>query len=183
MALPEPMVGAPVSATGAIAAAPVGSTLPTDATTEIDTAFKALGLVGEDGFEFEPTRGTEGVKAWGGVTVRIIQSDYEVKARLTLLESTKGEVLQAVFGSENVVINEDKISVKHNEKLPERQAFIVDMVDGQRHRRIVIPNGQLVPNGATQFVHNALIQYPVEITAYPDEQGNPAYEYIAEGAA
>ncbi len=180
MALPEPMIGAPVSVTGAIAAAPVATTLPVNATASLNEAFKPLGLIGEEGFEFEAQRSTSGEKAWGGVTVRIIQSEYEVKGRFTLLESTKAEVLKAVFGAQNVVVGDGTISVKHNEKLVERQAYTVDLKDGNRVRRIVLPNAQLVPSGATQFVHNAIIQYPVELTAYPDEQGNCAYEYIAD---
>ena len=47
MALPRPMVGVPLTATGGVAAGPIDSTLPTDATTALPAGVTPLGLVGE----------------------------------------------------------------------------------------------------------------------------------------
>ena len=47
MALPKPMVGVPLTATGGVAAGPTDSTLPTDATTALPAGITALGLVGD----------------------------------------------------------------------------------------------------------------------------------------
>ena len=55
--------------TGAIWVAPVGSTLPTDATTALDAAFKCLGYASEDGVTNANSPDTDTVKAWGGDTV------------------------------------------------------------------------------------------------------------------
>ena len=78
MALPTPMVGAPISATGAIARAPLGTTLPTDASSALDQRFEELGLIGEDGVSLAQERSTDDSHAWGGSVVRKIQTELSV---------------------------------------------------------------------------------------------------------
>ena len=47
---------------GAVFYAPLGTTLPTDATTPLDTKFKNLGYVSEDGFTFSTATSSENIK-------------------------------------------------------------------------------------------------------------------------
>ena len=59
---------------GAIYRAPLGTTLPTDAKTELDAAFKELGYCSEDGITNSNSPETDNVKAWGGDTVLDLHS-------------------------------------------------------------------------------------------------------------
>ena len=178
MALPKPMIGAPVSATGGVAAGPVSTPLPTDATTELNAALAKLGLVGEDGVTLTRDRSTEDKKAWGGLTVRTVQSEFSETATLSFLESDKAEVLKEVYGESNVTIIAGKIAIKHNELTLENRVWVFEMKDGKKRRRIVLPNAAITATDDIQYVHSELISYGVTITAYPDEAGNVAYEYI-----
>ena len=62
---------------GAIFRAPLGSTLPTDATTVLDEAFVGLGYCSDDGLTNENSPETESIKAWGGDTVLTTQTAKE----------------------------------------------------------------------------------------------------------
>ena len=178
MALPEPMVGAPVSATGAIAKADIGTVVPTDATTELDAGFEVLGLVGEDGVTMSTERSRDDKRAWGGQIVRTVQSAHGVSLTFTLLESSKAEVLKALFGDDNVTSTAGKIAVSHNEQIPSKGVFAITMKDGEKRRRLVTSNAQMIMEGDVQYVHSEIITYSVTVTCYPDEDGNSVIEYI-----
>lgn len=184
MALPTPMIGAPINATGGVAAGEIGTTLPTDASTALAEALIRLGLVGEDGFTITRDRSTEDKRAWGGGIVRTVQTEFSETVTTSFLESDKAETLKEVYGAENVTVtpgtegNPGKVAIKHNDLVLDRRVFVFEMKDGKRRRRIVLPNAQITGTDDVQYTHSELISYAVTMTAYPDENGNCAYEYI-----
>ena len=178
IALPKPMVGVPLTATGGVAAGPVDSTLPTDATTALGAGITPLGLVGDEGVSLTRERSTDDIRAWGGQIVRTVQTEFSETATLQFLESDKAEVLREVYGEDNVTVTGGNIAIKHNEQELPARVFVFDMKDGEKRRRLVLPNAQITATEDITYVHSDIIRYGVTITAYPDEDGNCAYEYI-----
>lgn len=178
IALPKPMVGVPLTATGGVAAGETDATLPTDATTALDPAIAPLGLVGDEGVSLTRERSTDDIRAWGGQIVRTVQTEFSETATLQFLESDKAEVLKEVYGADNVTVTGTDIAIKHNEQELPPRAFVFDMKDGAKRRRLVLPNAQITATEDITYVHSDIIRYGVTITAYPDEAGNCAYEYI-----
>ena len=178
MALPRPMVGVPLTATGGVAAGPIDSTLPTDATTTLPAGVTPLGLVGDEGVSLTRERSTDDIRAWGGQIARTVQTEFSETATLQFLESDKAEVLKEVYGEANVTVTGGNIAIKHNEQELPPRVFVFDMKDGDKRRRLVLPNAQITSTEDITLVHSDIIRYGVTITAYPDEDGNCAYEYI-----
>lgn len=164
---------------GAIYSAPLGTTLPTDATTALDAAFENLGYVSEDGVTNENTAETESVKAWGGDTVLTAQTAKPDNFNYTLIESTNVNVLKEVYGPENVSGTlEAGIVIKANNTQLPPHALVIDMVLKSALKRIVIPNGQVSEVGEITYVDNDAVGYETTIAALPDTAGQTHYEYI-----
>lgn len=186
MAKKDILVASPATGTGGILGAPLGSTLPTDSTTAVDAAFKPHGYVGEDGLSMSIARSTEKIRAWGGDTVRVVQTEHDVTFTWTLLEAS-AEAAKAVFGDNNVTVTPAgrtagtklDIAVK-GDPLPEK-AWVFDMKDGAKRGRVVVPNGQITETGDTQFVHSNATGWEVTLEATPDANGVKAYIYWDDG--
>ena len=72
---------------GAVYRAPLSGspTIPTDAVTTLDSDFKALGYVSEDGLTNTNSPDTDNIKAWGGDTVLVVQNEKTDEFGMTLI--------------------------------------------------------------------------------------------------
>ena len=168
---------------GAVYRAALGSTLPTDATTNLDNAFVCLGYISEDGLTNANSPESDNVKAWGGDTVLSYQTGKEDSFTFTLIESDNVNALKVAFGDANVTSTASLVTVKANNGVQANREFIIEMVgqDGLA-RRIVIPNGAVTAVGDIVYKADQAIGYPITITANLDSSNNTHYEYIQASA-
>ena len=169
--------------TGGIYRAPKGTTLPTDATTALSSAFKNLGYVSESGVVNTNDMSVSSVKAWGGVIVYNSLDGLDDTFKLALIETENVEVLKAVYGTSNV--SEDasgniQVDVKADD--PEEAVWVIELaLRGGIPRRIVIPDGAITARDDITYSDSDPIAHGITISAYPFSNYNGAThrEYTA----
>ena len=164
---------------GAIFVAPVGSTLPTDASTALDEAFKNLGFISDDGVTLGTSRSVESKKGWGGVTISTLQKEVEDTAKFTLVEVLNPEVLKVVHGPDNVTtdINGIKAVTKADEL--GAHAWVIDTIQNGRAVRYVYPNAKVSDMGEVSLKDDDLMGYEITITSV-ESDGALHTQYVAK---
>lgn len=176
-------VGKPnLKVSGGILRAPLGSERPTDPDSPVDSAYESAGYVGEDGVSEASERSTEDIRAWGGIKVRTVQTEYGTTLTFTFIESRRALVLKAVFGEDNVEVDSKGfIKVRRNETPLESAQWVVDMKDGDRGaRRLDVGNGQITEVGDISYVDGEAISYEVTMSCDPDDNGDTLIEYVTD---
>lgn len=175
-------------ATGGVLMAPVGSAAPTDAAATLDPAFLSAGYIGEDGLTEATDRSTEKVKAWGGDTVKVLQTDFSTTYSFTFLESLNSEVLKAVYGDGNVQTTAPSTesgtlhAVKINGDVLPHKAFVFEVKDGDARIRIHVPDGQITEVGEVTYSDSEVVGYQVTVEAFRDTTLNAnAVKYLDDG--
>jgi len=164
---------------GAIWAAPVGTTLPTDTTTAL-TDFKCLGYCSEDGLSNGTELDTTEIKAWGGDTVLTIQTSKDDTFSFTLIEVLNEDVVKFVYGSDNVSGDlATGLTINVNNKEVEEKAVVIDMLlRNNTAKRIVIPDCKISDLGDITYADGDVVGYETTLTCMPDSNGNTHYEYL-----
>ena len=166
--------------TGGIWVAPLGSTLPTDASTALDAAFKCLGYASEDGVTNSNSPDTDTIRAWGGDTVLTPVSGKDDTWSFTLIEALNDEVLKFVYGASNVTGTlSTGLTVKANNEDTDDVALVIEMVlRGGALKRVCLPCCHVTEVGEITYTDGDAVGYETTVTAQPDSYGNTHYEYI-----
>ena len=165
---------------GAVFTAPAGTTLPTSASATLNSAFKDMGFVSEDGVTKSTSISTTTIKEWGGAPVLVTQDEKIISVKLKLIEYKRKDVHSFVHGSANVTESNGAITIKNNSDDPGEQAMVIDMIlRGNIPYRMVIPRGKITAIGDIVYKSNDAIAYDITIATMLDDSGNSVYEYIA----
>ena len=188
----EVRIGAPdQKVTGAIKHAALGTPIPdlsdvTKSAVTLDSAFSGNEYVSEDGLTLTPSRSTADIKDWSGATVRKVLESFDGTLNWTMI-STNAAALGIAFGEENIetvaatITDGAKAKAALGAYLPDPQAWVFLMKDGDARIVIAVPNGQITDVGEITFASNAAVGWPVTLSTYPDEDGNSIYIMTDDG--
>lgn len=184
-------VGTPPIDGGVFFRAPVGTDLPTDATSPLDPAFEDHGAVGENGVTVAQTRDNTDIKMYGGETFVTVQTNYDEQITITLLEDDNEAVLRTAFGDANVEVTPatttagTKKVIYHTSAPLPISSFVVDSISGLKSKRYVVENGQVVNVAEIVDVHNNVTSRTITVKTYKptsvELRGGNVVEYRDNG--
>lgn len=158
-----------IGITGELYAGPTTATAPTDSSSSLDPDFVGMGYVSEDGVTETYDDTVEDIVAWQNATVvRSTTTDSKATLQMTLIE-TKGKVLELFHKGSSVEAagsGQWKIDVKAPDT--DRRSFVLDVIDGSKHLRIYVPDGEVTERGEITYANGEPISYQITITCYPD---------------
>lgn len=169
---------------GAVHYAPLGTTLPTDATTALDASFVGLGLVTEDGLQ--PTRdvSTDKPKDWNGDVIALLKTDDSKSFVFTLVEVFSDAVQKFLYGSDNVSVTAatssegTQIAVQDKAVDIDDCVLVFDLKYKDKKRRIVVPVANCVNTAEGQANVSNLSSYEITAEATKDDSGVRVYDYL-----
>ena len=161
-------------ATGMFFHAPAGTALPTYPAEELAAAWTEVGDITEDGIVLTTDKSTENLKNWAKVIKRVLMTDHTETIQAPIMDTTE-ETLKVILGDNNVETvaanaQHGKI-VKANlsdGNLPEPEAFLFLMKDGDDMIAIGAEKAQISAVDNVSFAPNAAINWGVTITAMDD---------------
>lgn len=181
------LAGKPLT-TGGVLIAPLGTALPTDASTSPVTGFVSAGYIGDTGLVEAGARSTTKIKAWGGDIIKVLQTDFSLSYQFDFVEALNSDVLKAVYAADNVTTTAPTVStgtlqaIKLTSEVLPHQAFVFEVKDGLARVRICVPNGQITSVGNVTYSDSAIVNYAVTVEAFYDATtGAQAIKYSDDG--
>lgn len=172
-----------IGITGELYKAVTGTPRPANSIAALNAAYKGLGYISEDGVTESPDETVERVVAWqAAVVVRSTTTEATVTLQCTLIE-TKAATLET-YHKGSTVVDMGGGHYKIDVKVPgeKREQYVLDVIDGTKHIRFDVPDGEVTERGEVLYATAEAIAYPVTITCYPDANKTLYTKYSDDAA-
>ena len=169
--------------TGGVYRAPLGTQLPTDATSTL-SGFTSLGYIAQGGVTHNIEMESGEYRAWGGDLVLSYMNSKTNRFAFGLIEVLNPTTYQTVYGEAAVSGTlATGISVQADGSDPSEYVYVIELaMRGGAVKRIVIPDGKISEIGEISYTDDDAIVYPVTITAQV-VSGKSHYEYIKKATS
>jgi len=156
-------------ATGMFYHAPAGTALPTDPTAAIPNTWTHVGDVSDAGITLALNKSATNLKNWANKIKRVIMTDHSETIQAPIMDTVE-EALKTVVGASNVTTANGVITVNLSDgDLPEQEAFLWVMKDGDDMIMIGCSYGQVSAVDNVTFAPGAAINWTPTITAMGDD--------------
>jgi len=158
-----------VGITGEGYAAAVGTAAPTTSVSALDVLFIGMGYVSEEGITESYDDTIEDIIAWQNATiVRAVTTASKATLSLTLIESKGATAKLYHKGSTVAVVSAGQWKMDVVAPTADPRAFVFDVIDGVKHLRIYVANGEVTERGEITYANGEPIGFQVTITCYPN---------------
>lgn len=163
-----------VGANGTISVAPLLTAAPTTSIIALNAAFKPLGFISEDGVQVAPGQTINPIMAWQTpYPVRKIVAGRTLELSFTLREFDL-DTLPFAFGGGTLVWSAGNATyTPPAAEAIDARSLVVDWLDGARHYRLYVPNGQVTDLSAFSLNRGAPAELPVKFELNSDGVSTP----------
>ena len=156
-------------ATGMFYHAPAGTALPTDPTDTLTSDWVHVGDVSDEGITLSIEKSTENLRNWANAVKRVILTEHSETIQAPIMDTTE-EALKTVMGEDNVSNTDGVITVNLSSgKLPDEEAFLWVMKDGDDMIMIGCTRGQVSAVESVTFAPGSAINWTPTITAMGED--------------
>lgn len=165
-----------VAGTGGLYKAPLATAQPADSSVALNAAYENLGYFTSDGVAISFEDSVNNTFAWqGSALVRSSRTETVTKLTFNPIQ-TRGSVLETFHsGSEVTLASAGNWEIQIKPATSDRATWVFDAIDGTKHQRWWIPNGEITERGDIMHQNGEPIGYPMTMTFYPDSTGVLAY--------
>lgn len=162
--------------------APLGTTAPTDTSAAWPAGWDPFGLLSEDGITEQRADTLTDMFAYGGILVRTTRSKHKRTIKVICLEDNP--IVFATVNPGSTASTAGGVTTR-TVKVPNtnRQAFGLEVRDGDITKRIVIPAGEVMSVGDAKFADAEMTMKELDINVYPDADGVLYYELTDDAQA
>ena len=171
---------------GGIFRYPLGTVLPTDATSVRPTIAgwnPRLGGCDETGFTVSSKRDKDNKRDWNGDKVRSIQTGKDDTGKFVLIEPKSPQAKAMLYGDANVTVvpatasHGTQITAQSTSDVLPHHSYVVDTIDGDDKIRTCIADAQVSETGDIIFQSKDWTVYGITLEMFPDSQGRTWVEY------
>jgi hypothetical protein len=175
-----------VGTNGQVWVGAVGSTAPTDATTNpntVDPDYIDLGFVSEDGATFNEGKEITDIGAWQSFfEIRKIVTGRSVGVSFALRQWNRDTIEFALGGTVAGTAGDWTFTPPDPSVLDER-AMILDWQDGDKNYRLYFPRGIVSGDVETSFTRSAASDLPIEFSPIDPGAGDDIYTLFTDDPA
>ena len=176
----EVTVGA-AKVTGAIYVAPKNTTLPTDATTALASAFKLLGFTSDAGVSISESSSSTDIRAWEG-RMKVFTAHTEYTEQVSFMPiQCNSEVAKLTWGADKVTVDgtSGAIHAKHHGGNLEPVVIAIETVPREGIVRRYTGEFQLTERGEQTMDGTQVDGRQLTFDAIADTNGVTMHEYTA----
>ena len=166
-----------VAIDGVVAYAPTSAPAPTDAESSLDTAWRDVGYISEDGIVEARERSTENIIAWQRAdVVRTVVTEASITVQFVMIETNPNSI-ELFYGAPiNTVDGSVEINPANSGG---RRSVVIDYVDGDKKVRMYLPSAEVTEIGETTVASGQAVGYDVTLTGYPGPDGYSAKKWFS----
>lgn len=168
-------------ATGAIFVAPKGTTLPTDATTTLASAWKLLGFTSDAGVQISESSSSESIRAWEGRTeVYNVKTEYTESISFMPIQCN-ADVAKLTWGDDYVDVDSTTgaLTVQHHGNTLEPVEIVIETTPREGIVKRSVGEFQLTERGEQTMDGTQVDGRQLTFNAIADSNGITMTDYIA----